>query len=115
MSVIVEPEDAILEPARQKHIQSHPPIPAGSDYRYPYLFVEADTLYLNFRFRCRSGCFGLSYGALLPIRKLLAVPGSLAPFLASCDYNYIVSPAFTGIQLVVDYTSKEPPRALPRR
>ncbi len=58
-------------------------------------------LYFDFRFRCRSGCFGLSYLGLLPVRKLPNYPSSLAPFLTSCAYNYIMSLRLWDTQSVV--------------
>src|SRR5918998_3146399 len=70
VGVVVEPEHPLAEPTPKEHVQGHPSVPSSPDYGYPYLVVEVDTLHLDFRFRCRSGCFGLSYLALLPVRNL---------------------------------------------
>src|SRR3712207_6049158 len=68
--VVVEPEHPLAEPAPKEHVQRDPPVPTSPDYGYPYLFVEVDALHLDFRFRYRSGCFGLSYLDLLPVGNL---------------------------------------------
>src|SRR5215210_8080909 len=74
VGVVVESEHPIPEPTREQDVQSYPSVPAGPDDRHSHLFVEVDTLYIDFWVRCRSGCFGLSYLNLLPVtpRKNLA-------------------------------------------
>src|SRR3712207_877890 len=78
VGVVVEPEHPVSKPARQKHVQCDPSVPARPDYGYPHLFFEVETLHLDLRFRRGSSGFGLPYLNLLPISTSPDVSGSLA-------------------------------------
>src|SRR5215207_61168 len=88
--VIVEPEHAISQLAGKQNVQCDPPVTTSTYYGDSHLFVECQTLHLDFWFRHAGSGFRLSYRRFLPREIALDSPGILASSLACCSYTHIM-------------------------
>src|SRR5215210_1190839 len=98
VGVVVEPENAISQLTRKQNVQRDPPVAASPNYGDSHLFIESQTLHLDFGFRYAGGGFGLSYLPLLPTEIIPVAAGSLALLLACCSYAHIMRPPAANFQ-----------------
>src|SRR5919112_5724188 len=105
MGVVVETGHAISQLTSKQNVQRDPPVPASPHYGDSHLFIECQTLHLDFGFRYASSGFGLSYLPLLPTGiaprhrwKFSTIAGMLLlyPHHAPTRGGY---PGFRGIRL----------------